>query len=105
MPKLEDLHQRRRELGVVVVGVTTFYGHDSSTEGRRRELQEIVDFLEANGITYPVVIADSKSNHDVFHVSSLPTSVLIGRDGEIIDYGVGLKGAERVTDHAVTAAE
>jgi cytochrome c-type biogenesis protein len=105
MPRLEGLHQRGRELGIEVVGVTTFYGHDSSPEGRRRELQEIADFLEANGITYPVVVADTMSNHDVFHVSSLPTSVLVSRDGEVIDYGVGLEGAEKVTEHALAAAE
>lgn len=105
MPKLEALYQRGRRLGVDVVGVTTYYGHDSSPDGRRRELQEIADFLEANGITYPVVVADTSSNHDLFHVSALPTSILIGRDGAVIDYGVGLRGAEKVTEHALTAVK
>ena len=105
MPKLEELHRRRREQGVHVVGVTTFYGRDSSPEGRRRELQEIGDFLRLNRVSYPIVVAGSHANHDSFRISALPTSVLVDRHGNVIDYGIGAEGSEAVAGHAMSAVE
>ncbi len=105
MPKLEELYRERSAQGLDVIGVTTFYGQDRSPEGRNAELQEIRAFLERHGITYPVVMAEDDGNHQAFHVAAHPTSVLVDRQGRVIDYGTGIEGFETASGRAITSLE
>jgi thiol-disulfide isomerase/thioredoxin len=105
MPKLEELYRQRRSQALNVIGVTTFYGHDRSPEGRRAELQEIEAFLRLHHISYPVVVADDEANHGAFHISALPASVVVDRRGVILDYGTGIEGSEAVSARAIALLE
>lgn len=98
MPELEALSRQSR--GLDVVGITTFYGEDRSPAGQRAELGEIEAFLKTHGITYPVLVADDRSNLASFHVAGLPTLVLLDRAGNVIEYDVGSVGSQNVLARA-----
>lgn len=101
IPELEKLAKDHRGRGLEVVGVTKFYGDDSSAAGRNAELREIEAFLRDNGMTYPILVASGKETHDAYGVRGIPTIALIDRDGRVVDYGLGTDGARAVIQRAV----
>ncbi len=94
MPEVEQLHGRYRERGLVVFGLTRYYGEP---EKKQSELDQIRRFAADLGATYPLLVAPPEV-HEAYSVSALPTAVLIGRRGEILEYGVGIDNARRVLD-------
>ena len=98
MPLLETFWQQSRDRGIDVIGVTKLYDRTSPIAG---EVRAVEAFLEERGTTYPVIIGDRRSPiHASYLIGSLPSSILVGRDGKVIDVGAGIKGTQRLMERA-----
>jgi len=72
LPELEAFHRRNSNRGVVVVGAAT------DAEGAAT----VGPFARRHELTYPMLLADP-AVQESFAVVSLPTTVIIGRDGRV----------------------
>jgi thiol-disulfide isomerase/thioredoxin len=97
LPVMDGLHTRWASHGVAFLGV--------NSDGGGATLAEIRAFLASHHIPYPVVVDDG-SVGALYKVDSLPTLVVIGRDGRIRQSFIGYTTA-RTLDRALadTTAE
>ena len=70
LPQLQRLHERHSEDGLVVLGVS-----DEEPSKARR-------YLEEHGIGYPSLHDGDGSVMQSYQIHAIPTSVIIGRDGQ-----------------------
>ncbi len=95
LPLLESFAKSHDPSAARVVGFTKFYdAHDDGT--RREELARIEQVLRERGVTYPILVAIGDATHDNYRVQGLPTTVLIGRNGKVLAYGIGMDGTKRL---------
>ncbi|HEV3471074.1 MAG TPA: TlpA disulfide reductase family protein [Pyrinomonadaceae bacterium] len=84
IPKLNALHRKYRDRGLVILGLTEYYGHG---EGRpltpAEESQFLRRFKREHQIAYGFGVADHEGNGESYGVSSIPTAVLIDRRGRV----------------------
>ncbi|MCC7131427.1 MAG: TlpA family protein disulfide reductase [Gemmatimonadales bacterium] len=79
MPLLEAMHQRHRDRGLVVLGLSV----DTDPAERVRA------FLTERGITYPVAIVGAREQMAFGGVAGYPTSFLLDRQGRIRHRAMG----------------
>jgi peroxiredoxin len=79
MVPMETLYQRFREAGLVILAV-------SLDQGGAKVVQSFVD---KKGLTFPIGVDPTGKAKSLYHVTSLPTTFLIDRDGRIIGKCVG----------------
>jgi len=84
MPVLQDLHDRRGQDGLEIVGIEMGAGKEQN--GRR--------FLSDLGIKYPVVRGQEDTAVAWGGVTILPTTFFVGRDGKILRKFVGAPPAQ-----------
>jgi cytochrome c biogenesis protein CcmG/thiol:disulfide interchange protein DsbE len=90
MPRLKSLAERFKDRGLVVVGLTEFYGESNGkTLTRDAELSEIAAFKKRLRLPYPFAVADSDANNLRYGVRALPTTFLIDRRGVVRYVSVG----------------
>ncbi len=75
MPKLVGLHERFKDRGLTVLGVN---------EDGPRSRTKVKPFIRARKITIPVVIDSDGGVMRRFQVTSLPATLLVAPDGEIL---------------------
>jgi len=75
MPKLEKLHQRYRDHGLSVIGY-------SVDEGGRQAVRPFVANME---ITFPVVLGDMAKAKKIDKLRFLPTTLVIGPKGRVLE--------------------
>ncbi|HEV2762466.1 MAG TPA: TlpA disulfide reductase family protein [Pyrinomonadaceae bacterium] len=97
IPKLNTLHKKYKERGLVVLGLTRFEG---AAEGREmtqaEELAFLQQFKKKFGSPYGYAVAESTDNSLNYGVASLPTAVLIDRRGRVRHFVVGVyPGSDR----------
>lgn len=94
-PKLQRWHESYKDKGLVILGVTNYYGQ---TNGRRattaEELAYLRDFKKRNRLPYGFVVSDSSKNDLNYGVSSIPTSFLLDRNGNVRFIAVGANEEE-----------
>ncbi|MFN2533110.1 MAG: redoxin domain-containing protein [Pyrinomonadaceae bacterium] len=94
-PKLERWHEVYKNRGLVVLGLTNYYGN---VEGQKlsptQELEYLRDFKKRNKLTYGFAVADSHINDYNYGVFSIPMSFLIDRRGTIRFISVGAGDSE-----------
>lgn len=73
LPDLEQLHQTYSDQDFAVVGVS---GEDPDMARR---------FLTEAGITYRALHDREHQIHHLYHVNAIPTTLVIGRDGTLLD--------------------
>ncbi len=79
MPAIEQLYQRYRERGLVVLAVS------EDTEGEK----VVTPFLQEHTLTFPVAY-DSKMNvAELYQMLGLPSTYLINREGQIVAAALG----------------
>lgn len=83
-PWLNEMAARYGERGLVVVGVNV---------DKERDLAE--DFLAETPASFPIVYDPEGSLASTYDVLGMPSSFLIGRDGEIISSHIGFRRDER----------
>lgn len=73
MPLLERMHQRHSEAGFLVVGLAV----------DRASTAAVQAFVEARGVTYPIVHVGAEAERTFGGVRGYPTSFLLDRTGRI----------------------
>ena len=94
-PRLQKWHESYKDKGLVILGVTNFFGH---AEGKQltqpQEVAYLRDFKKRFRIPYGFAVADSSENDRNYSVSSIPTSFLIDRRGVVRLISVGSSDEE-----------
>ncbi len=84
LPNLTQWHQKYKDKGLVILGVTRYFGH-----GHQRPMtpaQELVylrEFKKRNGLPYGILVEDGSGNDFNYGVNSIPMSFLIDRQGRL----------------------
>lgn len=90
MPDIEEVYKERGKNAedVIILGVA---GPNLGREGSK---EEIIEFLKEEGYTYPVVFDETGDIMATYSIQSLPTTFIIDRDGNIVDYVLGAMSKE-----------
>ena len=78
MPDMEDLHQKLKEVGMVILAV-------GMGEGK----QKIEKFLKKHGFTFPIIADPEMEISRLYGVQNLPVTFLIDRDKTILGRSLG----------------
>jgi len=81
MPRVQKLYTEYKQRGLELYSVDT----DDASPDRDPTVRE---FLMQNGLTFPVVLDDGSAT-DAFRIASLPTMVLLDRQGQVVWQDVG----------------
>ena len=94
-PRLQKWHDTYKDKGLVILGMTDFYGH---AEGKQltpaQELDYLRSFKKKFRLPYGFAIADSRDNDRNFGISGIPTTFLLDRRGVVRFVSVGASDAE-----------
>jgi thiol-disulfide isomerase/thioredoxin len=83
-PRLQKWHESYKDRGLVIVGVTKFYGHAGGKAlTAAQELDYLRDFKKRFHLPYGFAVADSDGNDLNFGVYSIPTTFLLDRRGAV----------------------
>lgn len=89
-PNLQKWHDSYKDKGLVIVGVTNFFGHAEGRElSPKAELKYLQEFKKKNHLPYGFAVADSKENDLNYGVFAIPTTFLIDRRGAVRFISVG----------------
>lgn len=84
LPKFSSWHDSYKDKGLVVLGLTKYYGHaDQRPVTKSEELAYLREFRKRNRLPYGFVIGDSSVNDLNYGVFSIPTSFLLDRKGMV----------------------
>jgi thiol-disulfide isomerase/thioredoxin len=94
-PDLNTWHEDYKDKGLVVIGVTKFYGHAGGMDvDENAELVFLKRFKAGYRLQYGVAVAEKDYNHKNYGVESIPTTVLIDRRGVVRFMETGSGGNE-----------
>ncbi len=99
MAELQALYNETRDVGFEVVGITRSRSADADPDA---EFEKAVRYIDKREITYPIGFDASGTVHGTYRVTGVPSTVLIDRDGRIVDFGVGLPGGRKIMEQART---
>jgi len=95
LPKFSSWHDAYKGKGLVVLGLTKYYGHANGEPLQRsEELTYLRDFKKRNRLPYGVLVGDSTVNDMNYGVNSIPTTFLLDRKGHIRFISIGADEAE-----------
>jgi thiol-disulfide isomerase/thioredoxin len=95
MPKLKTLHERFKDKGLVVIGVTQYYGRwRNAPLTPNEELGYLRQYKKEQRLPYGFAVAASDATEERYGVRNLPTAVLIDRRGRVRLITVGLTNAK-----------
>lgn len=91
MPDIEALYKKYNfnQDDVVFLGVAN-PRNEKNVSTREIEKEGVIAFLEDNGYTFPVVFDETGEIFRQYNISSLPTTYLIDREGNIYGYAPGM---------------
>jgi thiol-disulfide isomerase/thioredoxin len=94
-PRLQKWHENYKDKGLVILGMTDFYGH---AEGKQltpaQEMDYLRNFKRKFRMPYGFAIADSRDNDRNYGIASIPTTFLIDRRGVVRFISVGANDQE-----------
>ena len=90
MPRVQRLYSEYKPSGVELYSVDT---DDESPE----RASQVSEFLMQNGLTFPVVLDDGTAER-AFSIASLPTMLLLDRQGRVVWSHIGALNASRESD-------
>ena len=94
-PRLQKWHETYKDKGLVILGMTDFYGHAEGKElTPAQELDYLRNFKKKFRLPYGFGIANSSDNDRNFGISGIPTTFLLDRRGVVRFIGVGASDAE-----------
>jgi thiol-disulfide isomerase/thioredoxin len=89
-PRLQKWHADYKSKGLVILGVTNFFGRAEGKElTRTQELDYLRNFKKTFRLSYGFAVADSQENDRNYAVSSIPTTFLIDRRGVVRFISIG----------------
>lgn len=84
LPKFSSWHDSYKDKGLVILGLTKYYGHaDQKLVTPGEELVYLREFKKRNRLPYGIVVGDSSVNDLNYGVYSIPTSFLLDRKGMV----------------------
>jgi len=102
LPMLGEFAREHEGTGLRVAGFTRFYdspGEPGATE-TAEELEKIEATLREGEAAYPSLVERGSVTHRDFEIEALPTTVLIGPEGEVVTWAVGVGGTRKVLERA-----
>lgn len=94
-PKLQRWHEAYKDKGLVILGVTNYFGNvDGKRVTRAEEIAYLRTFKKTNRLPYGFAVADSSINDMNYGVFSIPMSFLIDRDGKVRYISMGVSDQE-----------
>jgi thiol-disulfide isomerase/thioredoxin len=79
-PSLIEWNQKFEKDGLVILGVTRYYGEN----GREaKEIESLQNFRKENNLPYDFVVGNEQLNQTTYGVMTLPTTVIIDRKGVV----------------------
>lgn len=95
LPQLARWHSSYKSKGLVILGVTKYYGHGGGLElTPDAELVYLRDFRTRNRLPYGFLVSESDKNALNYGVFSIPTSFLIDRKGVLRYISLGASEEE-----------
>ena len=95
LPQLARWHTAYKGKGLVILGVTKYYGHGGGLElTPTAELAYLRDFRTRNRLPYGFLVSDSNKNDYNYGVFSIPASYLIDRKGAVRYISLGASPEE-----------
>ncbi len=83
-PRLQKWHESYKDKGLVILGVTNFFGRAEGKElTRTQELTYLRTFKKTFRLPYGFAVADSEDNDRNYAVGSIPMTFLIDRRGVV----------------------
>jgi len=83
-PSLSEWHQDFTSDGLVVIGMTRFYGRaDGMPADHPSEIAFLKRFKEKHNLGYDFAVADDQQTQNLYAATSLPTTVVIDRKGVV----------------------
>lgn len=81
-PHLKAWYEKYKDKGLVIVGMTKFYGEGAGHPLKpAEELTFVQKFVKDHGLPYGIAVADTEENMRNYGVTGIPTAVLIDRRG------------------------
>jgi thiol-disulfide isomerase/thioredoxin len=95
LPNLSKWQTAYKSKGLVILGVTKYYGHgDQKALTTDEELVYLREFRKRNRLPYGFVVSDGDTNEFNYGVFSIPTSFLIDRKGVVRYISLGASEEE-----------
>ena len=95
LPQVSRWHNAYKSKGLVILGVTKYYGHGDGEEMTpAEELVFLRNFRTRNRLPYGFLVSDSSKNELSYGVFSIPTSFLIDRKGVLRYISLGASPEE-----------
>jgi thiol-disulfide isomerase/thioredoxin len=94
-PDLAALHDRWADRGFEMLSITSLQGSVGAEKGLtpEREVELTREFIERHGVTWPVLFSERSVNDPEYGATTLPSYVIINRDGNVESVLVGQLGA------------
>jgi thiol-disulfide isomerase/thioredoxin len=94
-PKLQRWHDSYKDKGLVIIGLTNYFGRANGRLAKApEELEYLRDFKKRNRLPYGFAVSDSSINEINYGVSAIPMSFLIDRNGSVRFIAVGANDQE-----------
>ena len=95
MPRLNALHEKYKDRGLVIIGLNEFEGNVQGRPATRaEELEFFRDFKRKMKVPYDFAVAADARNDAPFGVAGLPTAVLVDRRGRVRFLTIGASEQE-----------
>jgi thiol-disulfide isomerase/thioredoxin len=95
LPRLQKWHDAYKDQGLVILGLTTFYGHAEGKQlTRPQELVYLREFKKRFSLRYGFAVSDEEDNDRNYMVGSIPTTFLIDRRGVVRFISIGSSDLE-----------
>ena len=103
MPDIQKIYEKYEKQGekseVIVLSVAAPNTQDE------KDVEGIKAFLEENGYTYPVLMDDGGYTFGAYRISSLPTTFMIDKEGNVFGYvqgGLTQEAMESIIEQTIT---
>ena len=101
-PHLREWNEKYKARGLVVLGITKYYGHgDGQQMTNAEEFNFLERFKKEYNLTYGVAVAGTDDTHRSYGINAIPTAVLIDRKGIIRYLATGVGGGSEAEIAAV----
>lgn len=94
MPELNALHGELQSRGFSVVGINR----------EPEDVRKVSEFVAKQGISFPIAV-DTDGTGERYRVLSLPTTVLVGRNGKVLQMFMGYTDAAVMKSAALAALD
>lgn len=89
-PDIIAMHNELKSKGVQVISVTRYYGYYGQERNITKEAEfgKMAEFKKAHGLDWPIVFTENDAFTN-YGIRGIPTMVVIGRDGNVLNSHVG----------------